>query len=63
MEATDLVNVIADLLDGQYEDPVRVVGFNPAKCWARDVPEDIAQEIRRRCNLQMTEIPQPCNRS
>ena len=44
MEATDLENVIADLLDGQYKDPLRAVGFNPAKCWARGVPEDIAQE-------------------
>jgi hypothetical protein len=57
IEATDLEAVITDLLNGQYNDPVRVVGFNTAEGWSRDVSEDIADEIRRRCDLQMTEVP------
>jgi hypothetical protein len=33
------------------------VGFNTAQGWARDVSEDVATELRRRCDLQMTEVP------
>jgi hypothetical protein len=57
VEATDLEGVITDLLDSQYNNPVRVVGFNTAEGWSRDVSEDIADEIRRRSDLQMTEVP------
>jgi hypothetical protein len=56
-ETTDLETVITDLLDGQYNSPVRVVGFNTAEGWSRDVSEDVAHEIRRRCDLQMTDPP------
>jgi len=54
---TDLETVITDILSGQYSDPVRVVGFNTAEGWARDVSQYVAVEIRRRCDLQMTEVP------
>lgn len=54
---TDLEAVITDLLEGQYNNPVRVVSFNTAEGWARDVSEDVADEIRRRCDLQMAEVP------
>jgi hypothetical protein len=57
VEATDLETVIADLLDGQYEDPVRVVAFNTAEKWSQDVSGDIAKELRRRCDLQMRDVP------
>jgi hypothetical protein len=53
----ELEAVITDLLEGQYNNPVRVVGFNTAQGWARDVSEDVATELRRRCDLQMTEVP------
>jgi hypothetical protein len=53
---TDLEAVITDLLEGQYRSPVRVVGFNTAQGWARDVSEDVADEIRRRCGM-MAEVP------
>jgi hypothetical protein len=54
---TDLEAVITDLLEGQYLSPLRVVGFNTAEGWARDVSEDIATELRHRRDLQMAEIP------
>lgn len=57
VETTNLEMVITDMLDGQYNRPVRVVGFNTAEGWARDVSDDVADEIRRRCDLQMTEVP------
>ena len=36
-EATDHETVITDLLTGQYKDPVRVIAFNTAEGWSRDV--------------------------
>lgn len=56
-EATDLETVIRDLLSGQYSNPVRVVAFNTAERWSEDVSEDVARELRRRCDLQMCELP------
>ena len=41
----DKATVIRDISDGQYSNPVRVVAFNTAEGWSRDVTEDIAREI------------------
>jgi hypothetical protein len=49
--------VIQDLIEGQYHNPIGVFGFNPRKGWSRDVSEDVAQEIRRRCDLQDRDLP------
>jgi hypothetical protein len=56
-ETTDLETVITDLLSGQYKAPVRVVGFNTAEGWSQDVSADVAQELRRRFDMQMRDIP------
>jgi hypothetical protein len=56
-EATGLETVLQDLLTGQYSNPVRVVAFNTAERWSEDVSEDVARELRRRCDLQMREVP------
>jgi len=56
-EATELETVIQDLLTGQYGNPVRVIAFNTAERWSEDVSEDVAQELRHRCDLQMRELP------
>jgi hypothetical protein len=56
-EATDLETVITDLLTGQYSNPLRVVAFNTAERWSEDVSEDVAHELRRRCDLQMRDLP------
>jgi hypothetical protein len=58
-EGTDLETVIQDMLSGQYNNPIRVIAFNTAERWSEDVSEDVALEIRRRCDLQMREIPSP----
>jgi hypothetical protein len=57
VEGTDLEAVIMDMLEGQYQNPVRVVGFNTAEGWSQDVSANIAQELRRRCDLQMRDVP------
>ena len=56
-EATDLETVIQDLLTGQYHNPIRVIAFNTVERWSEDVSEDVAHELRRRCDLQMRDIP------
>ena len=56
-EAARLETVIADLLDGQYSSPVRVIAFNTAEGWSRDVSENVARELRRRCAEQARELP------
>ncbi|QHO79243.1 hypothetical protein ACH79_33345 [Bradyrhizobium sp. CCBAU 051011] len=56
-ETTDLETVIQDLLTGQYSNPIRIVAFNTAERWSEDVSEDVAHELRRRCDLQMRDLP------
>ena len=56
-EATDLETVILDLLSGQYNNPIRVVAFNTAERWSEDVSQDVACELRRRCDMQLRDVP------
>ena len=35
--------IVENILSGQYSQPLRVVAFNTAEGWARDVTEDIAR--------------------
>jgi hypothetical protein len=56
-EGTDLETVIQELLAGQYPNPVRIIGFNTSEGWSQDVSEDVAQEVRRRCDLQLRDVP------
>jgi hypothetical protein len=46
----DRQTVVADLLSGQYERPLRIVAFNTAQGWARDVTAEIAQETLARAD-------------
>ena len=53
---TNRATLIRNLLDGQYENPVRIVAFNTAEGWSRDVTVDIADELRRRY-VEYDEVP------
>jgi hypothetical protein len=57
LEDTDLEAVIDDLLEGQYSNPVRVIGFNVSEGWVRDVSEEVAQKLRHRCADENRELP------
>ena len=57
VEKSDLETVICRLLEGQFSNPVRVIGFNTAEGWSRDVSEDVALELRQRCANQERELP------
>jgi hypothetical protein len=49
-EEADRKTVIQQIIGGQYAKPLRVIAFNTAEDWARDVTRDIAREI-----VEMTE--------
>jgi hypothetical protein len=37
--------IISKIISGEYSNPVRVVAFNIAEGWSRDVTEDVAQAV------------------
>jgi hypothetical protein len=55
--AADLETVISDLLKGEYANPVRVISFNTAEGWSRDVSEGVASELQYRCVRQGNDVP------
>jgi hypothetical protein len=55
--STRLETIIAGLLDGQYSNPVRVIAFNTAEGWSRDVSADVAHELRRFCAEMGRDLP------
>jgi hypothetical protein len=44
----DRETIIRNFLSGQYANPLRVMAFNTAEGWSRDVSEDIASEVLER---------------
>jgi len=49
-EEADRESVIRHLKNGEYNNPVRIVAFNTAEGWSRDVTEEIVREIRDRAD-------------
>jgi hypothetical protein len=47
-DEADRESVIRNFLSGQYSNALRVVAFNAAEGWSRDVSEDIAGEVLER---------------
>ncbi len=56
-EKADLETVIRGMIEGQYRKPVRVVAFNTAEGWARDVSEDVCREVLE--HAQDAALPEP----
>jgi hypothetical protein len=50
--------ILADLLSGQYELPLRIVAFNLAEGWARDVSAEVAQEALAQAEQSGNDVPQ-----
>jgi hypothetical protein len=55
-QSTDRKTLIRDLVDGQYHRPIRIVAFNTAEGWSRDVTVEIADELRRRY-VEFDDVP------
>jgi hypothetical protein len=58
IERTDLETIVADLLSGQFNDPVRIVAFNTLEHWADDISEEVADEILSRCDIEGIAVPE-----
>jgi hypothetical protein len=58
VERTNVETIIADLLSGQFNDPVRVVAFNTLEHWTKNISGDIAAEILTRCDIEGTDVPE-----
>lgn len=58
-EGIDYTTLIDDLLTGQYEQPLRIVAFNPAEGWSRDASEDIARALEMRIATGLYEVSEP----
>ncbi|MDP3074595.1 hypothetical protein [Bradyrhizobium sp.] len=57
IERTDTETIVADLLAGQFHDPVRVTAYNTLEHWSRDISREIAVEIQTRCDIEGTVVP------
>ena len=58
IERADREIIVADLLAGQFHDPVRVIAFNTLEHWSQDISGDIATEIQTRCDIEPTAVPE-----
>ena len=59
VERTDFEAVVADLMSGQFNDPVRVIAFNTLEHWLQNISAEIALEIQIRCDIEGEEVPEP----
>ena len=50
----DRQTVLANLLSGQYQRPLRIVAFNTAEGWSRDVTRDMAEEALARADHDLS---------
>ena len=50
--AADEKTVVENIIAGEYSHPLRVVAFNTAEGWARDVSEDIAHTVLSRARSE-----------
>ena len=52
----DEVTTVESILSGEYSHPIRVVAFNTAEGWARDVTKDIARAVLDRARKEVRPI-------
>jgi hypothetical protein len=58
----DRDTIVRNFISGQYQDALRVVSFNVAEGWSRDVSEDIANEVLDRSIDADTTLTEGTNR-
>src|SRR5579871_5112353 len=56
-ERTDRTTVLQDMIEGQFNNPVRVVAFNIAEGWSRDVSADVAHELALIVTNEREKVP------
>ena len=58
VERTDLETIIVSLVDGHFNDPIRIVAFDPNAHWSKDVSRELAEEIQTRCDIEAMPVPE-----
>jgi hypothetical protein len=58
VERTDLETIISNLVGGHFNDPVRIVAFDPKARWSKDVSRELAEEIQTRCDIEAMPVPE-----
>ena len=56
-ERSDLETIITDLMSGRFDNPIGILAFNTLEHWADDLSNDVAREIRCRCDIEGDNIP------
>jgi hypothetical protein len=54
----DLETTISDLMEGQFNDPVRILAFNRHEDTSEDVSKQVAEEIQARCDIDAAPVPE-----
>ncbi|MBR1122964.1 hypothetical protein JQ628_15665 [Bradyrhizobium lablabi] len=57
-ERAELERVIADMLDGVFNNPVGVIAYNTLEHWTEDVSVAVAAEIQSRCDMEGQPVPE-----
>jgi hypothetical protein len=52
----DEKTIVGNIISGEYSHPLRVVAFNTAEGWARDVTEDIANAVLSRARSEQRRL-------
>jgi hypothetical protein len=58
VERTDIETVISSLIAGRFNDPIRIVAFDPLGGWSKDVSRELAEEIQTRCDIDAMPVPE-----
>jgi hypothetical protein len=58
IERADLETIVADLMWGQFNDPIRIVVFNILEHWADDISEEVPGEILDRFDIEGIGVPE-----
>ncbi|WP_431204616.1 hypothetical protein ACQ86E_05935 [Bradyrhizobium betae] len=57
IERSDLEATIGELVAGCFNDPIKVISFNTLEHWTKDISQDVAGEIRARCDIDGVALP------
>ncbi len=57
VERPDLETIIADLLSGQFNNPIGILAFNTLEHWTDDLSKSVAREIQCRCDIECDKVP------
>ncbi|WP_249140170.1 MULTISPECIES: hypothetical protein [Bradyrhizobium] len=57
IERPDVETIVRELFAGCFSDPVGILAFNTLEHWVKDISAEVAAEIRSRCDIEGTDLP------